>query len=308
MPRPHWRIIGVRHELTLSLHGDEEAGSGQRLRGEAAVRALDGALAGTSAWGFAARTLDAIARAGGGPGSPRDVVRRALRQGRLDLWRDQLRVVAAPLPAPLDEEALLRAPPSEEDSERTWIEIELTDMEGNPVRGERYWIKLPDGTVREGALNEQGRAYFGGLDAGSAEIRWPDLDEEATVSAPRADSAPRREGAPERTWVEIELTDMEGNPLPRERYWIKLPDGSVREGALDAEGRAYFDDLDPGACEIRWPDLDEEATVAAPDATTSSPTNDPEAQAATLEAAARDGVPFCEECARAAAARRASAA
>jgi hypothetical protein len=306
MPRPHWRIIGLRHELRLALHGDGQPAAGQRLRGEAAVRALDEALLATSAWGFAARSLDEVARALGGPGRPVDVVRRALRAGRLELWRDEIRVVAAPVPAPLDEEALLRAPRAEDDSELTWIEIELTDMEGNPVPGERYWVKLPDGTVREGALNEQGRAYFGGLDAGAAEIRWPDLDEEATVEAPRAVSAPRREATRERTWVEIELTDMEGNALPRERYWIKLPDGSVREGALDAQGRAYFDDLDPGACEIRWPDLDEEATVAEPDATTSSPTNDPEAQAATLEAAARDGVPFCEECARAAA--RASAA
>jgi len=305
MLRPYWRIIGQRHELLLSPRGGDRPQSGDRLHGEAAVRALDEALLGAAAWGFAARILDDLARALGGPGRPLEVVRRALRHGRLGLWRDQLRVVPAPRPGPLDEEALLRAPTAEDNSELTWIEIELTDMEGNPVRGERYWVKLPDGTVREGALNELGRAYFGGLDAGSAEIRWPDLDEEAAVAAPRADSAPRGKEARERTWVEIELTDMEGNPLPRERYWIKLPDGTVREGALDTQGRAYFDDLDPGACEIRWPDLDEEATVAAPDATTSSPTNDPEAQAAVLEAAARDGVPFCEECARAA---RASAA
>jgi hypothetical protein len=53
-----------------------------------------------------------------------------------------------------------------EEARKTWIEIELTDMEGNPMAGERYWIELPDGTVREGALNAQGRAYFGGLDPG----------------------------------------------------------------------------------------------------------------------------------------------
>lgn len=78
-----------------------------------------------------------------------------------------------------------------EEARKTWIEIELTDMEGNPMAGERYWIELPDGTVREGALNAQGRAYFGGLDPGECEIRWPDLDEEATVPGLAAVSACR---------------------------------------------------------------------------------------------------------------------
>ncbi len=147
--------------------------------------------------------------------------------------------------------------------EKTWIEIELTDMEGNPMPGERYWIKLPDDTVREGALDRLGRAYFGGLDPGECEIRWPDMDEEATVEVERAVTAPAVARASPKDWIEIELTTMDGEPVPRERYWIKLTDGTVREGRLDDQGRAFFNDLDPGECEVRWPDLDEEATVPA---------------------------------------------
>ena len=191
---------------------------------------------------------------------------------------------------------------------KTWIELELTDMDGNAMPGERYWIKLPDGTVREGALDEHGRAYFGDLDPGSAEIRWPDRDGEATENAmPLGQGTPRTSsGGPsaarsavERTWVELELLDMADQPVPHERYWIKLPDGTVREGALDALGLAFFDDLDPGQCTIRWLGRDEEAAVLEPDATTPGASDRVAAQVRTLTDAARDGVPFCEECERA---------
>jgi hypothetical protein len=92
---------------------------------------------------------------------------------------------------------------------------------------------------------------------------------------------------------------MDGKAVPHERYWIRLPDGTVREGALDAEGRAYFDDLDPGQCEIRWISRDGEATALDPDATAPSPADPVAAQVEALLSAARDGTPFCQECERA---------
>lgn len=245
----------------------------------------------------------------------------ALRLGRVTLWRKRARATQSAEGEgtdPTDDEAL--TPASEP---KTWIEIELLDMDGNAMPGERYSITLPDGTVREGTLDGHGRAYFGGLDAGNAEIRWPDRDGDATApdaplgQSPTSTTATPARGGPsrhERHWVEIELLDMEGRAVPHERYWIKLPDGAVREGALDAEGRAYFDDLDPGQCEIRWISRDEGATELVPDPTSgpgsarSSPSSPSRsaasdaAVAAQVEAllnAARDGTPFCQECERA---------
>ncbi len=155
---------------------------------------------------------------------------------------------------------------------RTWIEIQLTDMEGNPMAGERYWIQLPDGSVRQGALNEQGLAYFGDLDPGECEIRWPEMDDEAMTDRPtrlgwtpeavRSPSTRAAARSQPRTWVEVALVDHEGQPMPGERFSLRLPDGTLREGRLDGRGRARFADIDAGDCVLRWPDLEDEAVEA----------------------------------------------
>ncbi len=53
---------------------------------------------------------------------------------------------------------------------------------------------------------------------------------------------------------------MNDNPVPGERYRIKLPDGTLAEGTLDENGYARVDGFDPGQCEITFPDMDETAT------------------------------------------------
>ncbi len=319
MQRPRWRITGNRSELLLSLWGDDFVGDGPPLAAAEAIRALDAILEASPRWSIAARELSDATRTlrlrGDVSGAAaalgaREAFREAIERGRVRAWRAEVHNLATLEPTELDTETLMSIPLASALLPRTWIEIELTDMEGNPRAGERYWIKLPDGAVREGALDRHGRAYFGDLDPGTAEIRWPDLDEEATVPVTHATSAPRP--PPERDWIEIELTDMEGNPRAGERYWIKLPDGAVRQGHLDATGRAYFGDLDPGECEVRWPDLDDEAQIAGGDVTVGHPEETDEdpvalAQAEALINAAREGVPFCEECERARRQREASA-
>ncbi|MCH7704889.1 MAG: type VI secretion system tip protein VgrG [Planctomycetes bacterium] len=63
----------------------------------------------------------------------------------------------------------------------------------------------------------------------------------------------------ETTWIEIKLVDEEGEPIPSERYKITLPDGTEKEGSLDANGKARVDGIEPGSCEITFPDLDASA-------------------------------------------------
>ena len=72
------------------------------------------------------------------------------------------------------------SPEIEEETEGSWIEIELVDEEDEAISSESYEIVAPDGsTIGEGSLDENGEAHSSGIDPGNAEITYPDLDDEA---------------------------------------------------------------------------------------------------------------------------------
>jgi len=71
----------------------------------------------------------------------------------------------------------------------------------------------------------------------------------------------KEENKNKESWIEVELVDEEGKPCGGEKYEIRLPDGSIATGHLNAEGRAYLK-CDPGTCDITFPDLDREAWKA----------------------------------------------
>lgn len=58
-------------------------------------------------------------------------------------------------------------------------------------------------------------------------------------------------------WVEIELVDQDGNPLPGKRYRIKTPENMLSESYTDENGKARLEGIDAGTCEITFPELDE---------------------------------------------------
>ncbi len=102
---------------------------------------------------------------------------------------------------------------------------------------------------------------------GDIECRWRNRRARVYRSAdaivmperPR-DEEPVLAGAVETTWVEIQLVDGVGEPIPKERYELKLPDGSVQRGTLNYRGRARADGITmPGACMVKFPDLDADA-------------------------------------------------
>jgi hypothetical protein len=62
-----------------------------------------------------------------------------------------------------------------------------------------------------------------------------------------------------KSWVKIKLVDEEQKPCPGEKYRCVTPDGNVHEGTLDANGMAHIGGIDPGTCQISFPELDRSA-------------------------------------------------
>jgi hypothetical protein len=59
-----------------------------------------------------------------------------------------------------------------------------------------------------------------------------------------------------KNWIEIELTDEQGNPVANEKFTLYLPDGSVKKGRLDENGEANIESTEPGDATIDFPQLD----------------------------------------------------
>jgi hypothetical protein len=61
----------------------------------------------------------------------------------------------------------------------SWIGITLVDEEDQPVPGEAYKITLSDGSEITGALDGEGKARLDGIQRGTCQITFPDLDRRA---------------------------------------------------------------------------------------------------------------------------------
>jgi len=68
---------------------------------------------------------------------------------------------------------------SESETEEThWVGLKLKDDQGNPVPGEPFRLKLPDGTVVEGKLDAKGKVEIRGVPAGKCQVCFPKIDSE----------------------------------------------------------------------------------------------------------------------------------
>jgi hypothetical protein len=83
--------------------------------------------------------------------------------------------------------------------------------------------------------------------------------EDASESAESdEDAAAVSEETPATTWIELELMEVDGTPVRNEKYKITMPDGSIQYGRLNREGKARIEKLQPGSCQVTFPDRDEE--------------------------------------------------
>jgi hypothetical protein len=57
-------------------------------------------------------------------------------------------------------------------------------------------------------------------------------------------------------WIEFRLVDKAGDPIPGERFTVRLPDQSLHPGRLDAEGKVRFESIVAGQASISFPGID----------------------------------------------------
>lgn len=70
---------------------------------------------------------------------------------------------------------------------------------------------------------------------------------------------PYKNDPTKKSWIEIKLVGEDKKPIPGEPYSITLPDGSVASGTLDDKGFARIEGIDPGTCQITFPNRDTDA-------------------------------------------------
>jgi hypothetical protein len=124
-------------------------------------------------------------------------------------------------------------------------------------------------TGRQQELIERWRALLLRYVVQAGAASWGAVESPRRVAAPPrrlAQSPTRNQGAPapvvplaavvQKTWIEVRLVDEEGTPIGLVRYEVELPDGSLKSGMLDERGIARFEDIDPGKCQVTFPDID----------------------------------------------------
>lgn len=111
-----------------------------------------------------------------GPAELKSEVRRAFELGALRAYRLPHRPAGGAVP-PRPEEKPSEAPPAPKEEPTSWIAIQLVDDSDPPVPVpfKKYRVELPDQSVREGMLDENGQAMLRGVDPGSCKVSFPQL-------------------------------------------------------------------------------------------------------------------------------------
>lgn len=75
----------------------------------------------------------------------------------------------------------------------------------------------------------------------------------------RKKSKSTKEDPKKKSWIKLKMIDEEGKPVPGEAYEIKTSDGKIRSGSLNNKGEAHIKGIEPGNCDVTFPNLDKGA-------------------------------------------------
>lgn len=57
-------------------------------------------------------------------------------------------------------------------------------------------------------------------------------------------------------WIAVSLVDEAGAPMPGAKFRVTFPDGGALDGLLDKNGKVRIEGIDPGSCQVTFPDRD----------------------------------------------------
>jgi hypothetical protein len=141
-------------------------------------------------------------------------------------------------------------------AERWRAERALRESPGALADVARFLGRSPLGATREAMLREAVRALASG-EIVALEITPPAVALHLDFGEKEEPAGEHVSKRVETTWAEIQLLDQDDSePVPYARYRVELPDGSIREGKLDAQGVARFVGIEPGSIKIAFPDID----------------------------------------------------
>ena len=82
-----------------------------------------------------------------------------------------------PLPSAPPPPVAQAAPPAKkEESQLTWVGIELIGEDDKPIPGAEYEIELADGRIERGTLDTDGQVTIQAIRKGTCKVRFPALD------------------------------------------------------------------------------------------------------------------------------------
>jgi type VI secretion system secreted protein VgrG len=78
-------------------------------------------------------------------------------------------------------------------------------------------------------------------------------------SAARKEKRVKEGDETKKSWIKLKLVDEAGNPVPGEAYKVKTSDGRTASGTLNDKGEAEVKGIEPGDCQVSFPNLDKDA-------------------------------------------------
>jgi hypothetical protein len=94
--------------------------------------------------------------------------------------------------------------------EKTFLDVQLVDTDGEPMGGRRFKLQLPDGRTETGRLGPDGRLRKTNIDPGTAYLSI--LDEEGPSVA--AEDVAQEDSTPELKQFSVRVVNVAGEPLP----------------------------------------------------------------------------------------------